>query len=179
MVSSDWHWLEWANVWAQKFNFWTSPSLYPPLPLVKFRESKNSFILAPSSLTPFRHVVPQLTKLLVEDIFQDRLKYKAFLAYRGDEAQSALDCLQVVSLILPALLRLFELCCQSGSRFTFSLQSWQSNHTASSYTSFYKLSALSSLFQNSRHRDVRKWACWSRAVWRYLEGCLSWSSCLR
>jgi hypothetical protein len=40
-----------------------------------------------------------LTSLLVADVLQDKSKYKALLAYRGDEAQQVLDCLQVVSFI--------------------------------------------------------------------------------
>lgn len=34
---------------------------------------------------------------LTTDILQDKHKYKALLAHRGDKAQQVLDCLQVVS----------------------------------------------------------------------------------
>ena len=133
----------------------------------------------PFLIIPFRSALSQLTELLVADIFQDRLKYKVFLAYRGDEAQIVLDCLQVVSLISPVPLCLFEPCCQSGPRFMFFVHLEQDNPTASSHTSIHKLSTLSSLFQTSRSKDVRRRPCWSRAVWGYLERYLSWPNCLR
>lgn len=34
---------------------------------------------------------------LATDVLQDQAKYRALLAYRGDEAQQILDSLQVVS----------------------------------------------------------------------------------
>ncbi|KAF5351141.1 hypothetical protein D9756_008335 [Leucocoprinus leucothites] len=61
-------------------------------------------IQAPSEPIPLPNVVPKstpselarLTEMLAADILQVKEKYKAFLAYRGDQAQQVLDCLQLV-----------------------------------------------------------------------------------
>jgi len=64
----------------------------------------------PFLITLIRSVQSQLTGLLVADIFQDGLKYKAALAYGGDGVQTAF---KLSSRQFPCL---FEPCCRSGPR---------------------------------------------------------------
>jgi len=120
-----------------------------PLSLFIFRESKYviSFLII-----PFTSVLSQLTELLVVDIFQDRLKYKAFLVYRGDEARIVLDYLQVV--ISPVFLCLFEPYFRSGPRFLCATLTEQS---CCKLLHVYPQSQRSiSLFQTLRSKDVRR-----------------------